>query len=78
VLNKKTSSIVGVLLVALIFFSCEKRDFNLLKEKEMVNILTELYLTESSLDVMFIRNEQKKNLYYDNLFKKYNTTRIDF
>ncbi len=77
-LNKKTSSIVGVLLVALIFFSCEKRDFNLLKEKEMVNILTELYLTESSLDVMFIRNEQKKNLYYDNLFKKYNTTRIDF
>ncbi len=69
----------GVLFATLfLFLSCAKRDFKLLSEEEMVNLLTEFYLTEGSLDVMFIRDEQKKNLYYNSLFQKYHVTRRDF
>lgn len=77
-LNRLTIVFVGVVLATLTLFSCEKRDFELLSEEEMIDILTELYLTEASFDVMFIRNEQKKNLYYNSLFEKYRTTRNDF
>ncbi len=76
-MNKAVRYIV-VLFLAVGFFACQKRDFHLLSESEMVAVLTELYLTEGAFEASFVRDEQEKLAYYNSLFEKHGTTREDF
>ncbi len=71
--------IAVIVVVLLALSSCQLRPMHILSREEMVDILYDIQLTESTVKSIYPRSTQReKQEYYDAVFKKHNITREQF
>lgn len=67
------------LILNLLFFaSCQERDFVLLEEEELAEVIAEINILEAMFDEQNIRDKDERTLYYQSIMDKYGISHNDF
>lgn len=65
------------LVFAFLMVSCQERDFVLLEEEELAEVIAEINILEATFDEQNIRDKDERTLYYQSIMDKYGISHND-